>query len=574
MSKYLSLLWIVAGIAAACTTIIVTPGASEDGSMYVTHSDDNELSDQRLVFVPAADHEPGSMRSVYCSANALGEYPEYNSFQYPRMVCDERGSTYNTPDYASSIPLGEIPQVEHTYAYFDGGYGVMNEHQLMIGECTCGVKMQLDPLPGKRIFYSAELSRVALERCTTARDAVLLIGSLIEEYGYYGTGETLLLGDPEEAWVIEMCCGTSDSTGGLWVAQKVPDGEIFVAANEFRIRDVSDDESVFLHSSNLFDQCEALGWWSPADGEMDWLRAVSEGEYNHPYYSLRRVWRVMSFAAPSLELSPWVEDGFTRYYPFSIKPDQPLALRDVMRLHRDHYEGTQFDMTAGIAAGPFGYPYRFYGPADGSGDVNNPDRPLEGAWERPLSVNYCGYVYVNQGRSWLPDLIGGITWFGPDKPAETCFVPFYCGVSDLPDVYQTCNPGVYSRESAWWAFNFVANWAGVKYSYMRKDIEEIQEAIEVQEIGKIAISDMSALEIFNTSGADQCTVFITDFCKSNADSVVSEWWNFADLMIVKYDDGYINSPGHMAHEVGYPQQWLDEAGWHEGPLTYTNHQEN
>ena len=136
MKNWLSLVFAVYGVAAACTTIIVTPGASEDGSMYVTHSDDNELSDQRLVFVPAADHEPGSMRPVYCSACALGEFPQYNSFSYPRIVCDERGPTYNTPGYASSVPLGEIPQVEHTYAYFDGSYGIMNEHQLMIGECS------------------------------------------------------------------------------------------------------------------------------------------------------------------------------------------------------------------------------------------------------------------------------------------------------------------------------------------------------------------------------------------------------------------------------------------------------
>ena len=574
MKKWLSLVFAVCGVAAACTTIIVTPGASEDGSMFVTHSDDNELSDERFVFVPAADHDPGSMRPVYCTSNPFGEFPRFECLIYPRLVCEERGETYNTSGFPKSIPLGEIPQVEHTYAYFDGSYGIMNEHQLMIGECTCGAKMQLDPDPDKRIFYSSELSRVALERCTTARDAVVLMGSLIEEYGYYGTGETLLVGDPEEAWVMEMCCGTGDSTSGLWVAQKVPDGEIFVAANEFRIRDISSDESVFLHSSNLFSECEALGWWSPSDGEMDWLPTVSAGEYNHPYYSLRRVWRVMSLVAPSLELSPWVEDGFTRYYPFSIKPDQPLALRDVMRLHRDHYEGTQFDMTVGTAAGPFGYPYRFYGPYDRNSDIDDPDLVIPGAWERPLSVDYCGYVYVNQGRNWLPDPIGGITWYGPDKPAETCFVPFYCGVNDLPELYQSCDPAIYSRDSAWWAFNFVANWAAVKYSYMRKDIEDIQEAIEVLEAGKISRTDLQALEILRTSGTDECAEFLTGFCESNADSVVAAWWDFADLMIVKYDDGFINSPGHMAHEAGYPHIWLDETDWNEGPVSYTDQQEN
>jgi len=572
MQKLWGLLFFVFGIAAACTTIIVTPGASEDGSMFVTHSDDNELMDERIVYVPAADWEDGATRPVYCSACALGPFPQYNSFSDPRLVCAERAAAYDHPAQPQSIPLGEIPQVEHTYAYFDGSYGIMNEHQLMIGECTCGSKWMLDPEPGKRIFYSSELSRVALERCTSAKDAVELMGQLIETYGYYGTGETLLVGDPEEAWVFEMCCGTADSTGGLWVAQRVPDGEIFVEANEFRIRNIIDNDNVFLCSSNLLEECENLEWWNPEQGEFDWLHAVSEGEYNHPYYSLRRVWRVLSLAAPSADLSPWVEDGFSDYYPFSIAPDHPLATREVMRLHRDHYEGTPFDMTQGIAAGPFGFPYRYYGPQDSSGDIGDPDRQLEGAWERPLSVNYCGYVYVNQGRSWLPDPIGGITWFGPDKPAETCFVPFYAGVSDLPASYQICNTSEFSREAAWWAFNFVGNWAGIRYNLMHLDIADQQEEIEIAEISGISRADSVALSMIRNS--DEITEYLTQFCTSNADSVVSEWWNFAGRMIVKYDDGFLNSPAHMAHELGYPEWWLDQSGWEQGPISYTNHQEN
>ncbi|MCD4702642.1 MAG: C69 family dipeptidase, partial [Candidatus Aegiribacteria sp.] len=269
-SIFIALL-IVTGAAVACTTIIVTPGASVDGSMYVTHSDDNELMDQRLVYIPAMNHSPGEKRSVYCSACALGEFDEYNSFFYPRLVTAERGPGYNTPEYQYSIPLGAIPQVEHTFAYFDGSYGIINEHQLMIGECTCGTRIQLGPDENRRIFYSSELSRVALERCTTSVDAVRLMGSLIDEYGYYGTGETLLIGDPREAWVMEMCCGTMDSTAGLWVARKVPDGHLFVAANEFRIREIDPDDSDIIYSDNLFATCEARGWWSPEEGSLDWL---------------------------------------------------------------------------------------------------------------------------------------------------------------------------------------------------------------------------------------------------------------------------------------------------------------
>ncbi len=555
---------VISGILLACTTVIVTPGATVDGSMYVTHSDDNELMDQRLIYVPAMDHGTGGTRSVYCSACALGEFEEYNSYSYPRIVTAERGPGYDTPDHPASVPLGTIPQVPHTFAYFDGSYGIMNEHQLMIGECTCGAKVQLGPQPGRRIFYSAELSRVALERCSTAVDAVRLIGGLIEEYGYYGTGETLLIGDPNEAWVMEMCCGTMDSTGGLWVARKVPDGHLFAAANEFRIRDVDPDDPDMMCSDNLFETCRERGWWSPEDGALDWLRAVSLGEYNHPYYSLRRVWRVLSTAAPSLQLSPWVEDGYTRDYPFSVEPDTPLETRDVMALHRDHYEGTPFDMTIGPAAGPFGYPYRYYGPYDGQGDVSDPDKTMEGAWERPLSVDYCGFIYVNQGRSWLPDHVGGICWFGPDKPSETCFVPFFCGVWDLPSSYQVCNTAEFSRESAWWAMNFVADWAAIKYSYIRRDIMDMQDLIELREVRSVeSLSDQA-----ESMEADAARDLLTGWCTGNADSVVAAWWDLSDDLIVKYDDGYVNSPGHMAHEVGYPERWIVTTEWVNGPTTY------
>ena len=233
-----------------------------------------------------------------------------------------RGPGYGEPGLPQSKPLGSIPQVAHTYAYFDGNYGIMNEHQLGIGECTNGAKVEPEPDPGKRIFYSAELSRVALERCKKAREAVRLMGELIEQYGYYGTGETPLVADTEEGWVFEMCGYDEKGTGGLWVAKKVPDGEVFVAANEFRIREIEPDDPDTMYSKNLFEAVREKGWWSPEDGKLDWLKAVSNGEYSHPYYSLRRVWRAMSRMAPSMKLPAWVEDGFTRAYPFSIKPEK------------------------------------------------------------------------------------------------------------------------------------------------------------------------------------------------------------------------------------------------------------
>ncbi len=185
----------------ACTTMIITKCASSDGSVFVAHSDDSEMFDNRLVYVPAADHKPGSMRPVYYDAASLGNRPEFNAGVLRRYIGKERSHVYNDPDQPQSIPLGFIPQVAHTYAYFDGSYGIMNEHQLMFGEATNGAKITAEPKPGKLIFYSAELSRVALERTKTAREAIKLIGELIETYGYYGTGETLPVADKHEGWV-------------------------------------------------------------------------------------------------------------------------------------------------------------------------------------------------------------------------------------------------------------------------------------------------------------------------------------------------------------------------------------
>lgn len=542
-----------------CTSILVTKGASSDGSVIVSHSDDDELMDPRIIYVPAQDHREGEKRPVYYDPTAFGSTP----FRY---VGKDRGPAYDEPDQAPFEPLGYIDQVPHTYAYFDSNYGIMNEHQLMIGETTAGAKFEPHEIAGQRIFYSAELSRVALERCVKARDAVMLMGELIDTYGYYGKGEVLLIGDKEEGWVFEMCAGTSVASKGLWVAKKVPDGEVFVSANQFRIRDVDPSDPDMMFSKNLFDELQKSKWWNPKKGKLDWLKAVSLGEYRHPYYNLRRVWSVVSRIAPSAHFSPWVKDGYSRDYPFALKPDRKLNVSDVMALHRDHYEGTDFDTTKGLAAGPFGCPYRYFGPYDGrSRDVYH-DKKMWGAWERPLSVYYTSYTYVNQARSSLPDPIGGICWFGYSKPALACFVPFYVGVSALPDAYQNANSLKYDRSSAYWTFNFVATWAALKYSYMKVDILDKQAAIEQAEYKEIPSIDSEALARYQKS-PDQATAYLTDYCTQNAMSAVSQWRELSDLLITKYANGWVNFP-ELSKGVGYPEKWLKQTDYSKGPITY------
>jgi len=509
---------------------------------------------------------------VYYDASALGDKPEYHAYELRRYVGTDRGPVYDEPDQPQSIPLGYIPQVEHTFAYYEGSYAIMNEHQVMFGECTDGTKLQPDPIPGKLIFYSAELSRVAAERCTTARQAVELIGSLIETYGYYGTGETLPIGDTEEGWILEMA-PSPEGKGGLWVAKKVPEGEVFFAANELRIREIDPDDPDMLYSKDLHAIAQKHGWWKPEDGKLDWLRTVSQGEYSHPYYSLRRVWRLQSKVAPSKAQSPWVEDGFTKKFPFTIKPDQKLGVRDVMDLYRDYYQGTEFDLSKGVAAGPFASPYRYPGPMDAGGsDTGDPNAKLKGGWERPISIFRCGFSYVCQARGWLPDPIGGLVWFGPDEPMSTAYVPFYVGVTRIAKPYYTVDTTTFSQDSAWWAFNFVANWAGLKYSYMIKDIRQKQDEIELAELESIKEMDSKALALYKQDPA-KVAPLLTEYCETQANRVVAEWWKLAWELVARYDDGYVNAPGKMAQEVGYPKDWYDKTDWSKGPTSYKKTEE-
>ena len=549
-----------------CTTMIITNGATADGSMMVTHSDDNELSDQRIIYVPAQHHAPNSLRGVV----------DGSSDPYPRLVSKERGPGYEMAGRPETPLIGRIPQVAHTFAYFDGSYGIMNEHNLMMGECTNGARFQPPHVSqeesertGKhcRLFYSAELSRVALERCTTARAAVETMGALIDKYGYFSSGETLLVGDEKEAWVFEMCALPDEEYHSAWIAQRVPDGTVFVAANEFRIREIRPGARDQVFSDTLLAGLEKVGWAKAGQGPVDWLRAVSEGEYAHPYYSLRRVWRVFDRVNPDLGLSPWVSGGgYTTDYPFSVAPRAKLTREDVIALYRDHYEGTQFDLTRGLAAGPYGDPNRYIGPYDGAQN-NVSQEKLYGAWERAISIFYQGYTYVAQTRPDAPELTRGMLWYGPDVAYTSCFVPFPSKVEQLPHAYEIGDPQQFSREAAWWAFDFVANWARLNYQRMcQADILPLQRDIEARQA--------KLVEEWDRQCAEGCSVVtLTRMCQQNAAGVVEAWWELADRLIARYSDGYINLPGTVGRPpapvpVGYPSQWLGLTDYRDGPVTY------
>jgi len=560
-----SLALLLPSAALACTTTIVTKGASADGSVMVSHSDDNDLGDQSLVFVPARDWPEGAQRPVYDSAVAVQENPATNTFLVPRLSDPKRAAGYNHPATPRTVPLGFIPQVRHTFAYIDGNYGVMNEYGLMFGECTDGAHNTCTAEPGKRIFYSSELARVALERCKTAREAIELMGALIEQYGYYGTGETLPVADKNEAWVMEMAPSPA-GTGGLWVAQRVPDGQFFVAANEFRIRDITPGNPDQMYGKTLFATVERYNMRSPRDASkpLDWLTTVSDGEYNHPYYSLRRVWRAFSMAAPSLKLPAWVESGTTRAYPFSVKPDSPLNLDDLKRMHRDHYEGTEFDLTKGVAAGPFGNPNRFIGPKDPSGDVT-PAAKLEGAWERPMGMFYTGYTTIAQYRPGVPDPLSLVCWVALAPAAESVFVPL--AVAPMPAGYEQGDTRRFANDSAWWAYALVSEYANTRYDAVSKDIADKAAGMEKTFAARVAALQTELAPKAASAPAQTQAVFAKAL-RAQAEAAVRDWREFFPQLVARYCQGFINSPDKMTQKAGYSDAWLRRTNYSTGPVSY------
>lgn len=551
----------------ACTTTITGKDASADGSVMISHSDDG-LNDPRIVFVPAMDHPEGALRPVYYDSCALGYKPEWGGSETFRLISDTRAPAYNMPGIPKSVPIGHIPQVRHTYAYIEGNYGIMNEHGLAIGECTNLAKVHPEPEPGKRIFYSSELSRVALERCKTAREAVVLMGELIEKYGYYGTGETLLVGDAREGWVFEMAGYDMNGTDGVWVAQRVPDDGFFVAANQFRIRDIRPDAEDMLYSKNIFSAAESKGWWKKDDGALDWAAVYGGGEFHHPYYSLRRVWRAQSLVAPSLNLPAWVDNAFTRTYPFAVKPDNKLTPQDVLAVHRDNYEGTEFDLTKGMVAGPFSDPNRFEGGAEATMGDEGQEPPLKGAFERPLNIYRCVYSYVAQCRADMPAPLGSVVWYAPDRPATAVAIPLHPGGMGLPQSVQTGDILAFDRGSMWMAFNYVANYMMLKYSYMIDDLRLEQRRLEGGFFGGRKPVEAKALEMWNSGDQEGARKWLGKYTEDCAAEVLKAWWTLSENLYLKYNDGYINTPGGLATPVFYPRWWLEAVGYENGPTSY------
>ena len=519
----------------ACTSIPVSKGAAAGKYVMTTWTDDSGSDNTRINVVPAKDWPAGSMRTVLRNTD---------SGQFENIA---------NPIFSP----GEIPQVAHTYQYINASYSFMNEMGVGIGESTIGGDSKMRNTKGW--FDIVELQRIALERGKTAREVVLIMGDLAEKYGYGIGGECLTVVDKDDCWVFEVFgpgplwqpgCG---EPGAVWAAVRMPEGYAGVCANRSRIGEVHpEDTANYLCSKHIFSLAEEMGLWDPKSGNP-FKVYETYGKKAYSPYNARREWRVLDLLAPSMKLDPWSEQ-----YPFAVKPDKPVTPQMLMAICRDHYEGTEFDLTKGLDAGPFATPDRWP-------TRSNLNPPNSSGWERAISMFRTNLTVVFEMKD-LPAAVGGLVWFAYDKPGTSCFIPIYSGVKYLPESFVKGNRGatydVFSRESAWWAFNFVSNYANLKYSYMIKEIEAVRNPLEAEMFKMQPYIEKAALDLY-AKDPELAKDFLTQYTNSVANKVVDAYWKLASMLAARYTDGYIYGydDGDYSSAESYPKEWLNAIGF-------------
>ena len=447
----------------SCTSIMVGKRASTDGSVMTSHTCDSWYRTW-MTMTAARDFERDTITAIYSG----------------------RMHTQSASDSTKLYVKGTIPQVRHTYRYLDTAYPCMNEKQLAMGETTIGGR---DTLQNKKgLFLIEELQRIALERCTTAREAIALMGSLAEKYGYGDSGECLTVADPSEVWIFEIFGAGPKKVGAVWAAQRIPDDEIAVSANISRIDRIDlSDRDHFMASSNVFDLARQLKLW---DGKKDFSfwRVYSGGNYmkETKNYSVREFY-IMNALAPSKHLSDTVE-----CLPLSVKPDTLVSPEQVMKLLGSYYEGSEKNLS-----GRHLIPNPKRKDKQGKLVENEPDSivsPYSNPWMRPdeinmdyamgdsamknirtVSVPWCAYSTVIQLRSWLPNEVGGVAWVALDNPGESPRFPIFAGNTELPQLLQVCGQHSDRDDAALWHYRKANRLATVRWGTYRKTLEPMRD---------------------------------------------------------------------------------------------------
>ena len=506
----------------ACTNLLISKGASADGSTMITYNADAGGFMDPLYFMSPMDHKEDSVE-VY---------------------------EWDTGNY-----LGKIKQVPHTY----GVIGNMNEYQVSIGETTfTGREELLDTTA--RVDYGS-LMYLALQRAKTAREAIQIMTNLVAEYGYYSSGESFSVADPNEVWILEMISKGRWEKGAVWAAVRIPDGYISAHANQSRIQDfpMNDPENC-MYSKDVIDFAIERGYYNPkSDGKFSFQSAYSPNDPATLLVCEGRIWSMFRRAAPSLNLSDdyWRAVEGAKPYPLYIKPDKKLSVQDAISLIRDHFEGTPYDMTQGFAAEPYGNPYRW--------------KPLEWkiagdstvyAWERPISSQQCAFSFVSQMRSSMPREIAGVFWYGVDDNYSNVYMPLYCSMTKPPESFVGGSIAEFDLSKGFWVFDIVANLAYTKYSCIIKDIQEEQSRLENKFFAFQPSIEKVALELYSKD-KNLAVEFLTDYSYSQAEMTVETWRDLWKKLVVKYNDGYMNdvkvNHGRSPKGVGYGDEYYKKA---------------
>ncbi len=527
-----------------CTVIGVGRLATADGSVITSHTDC--CSECRVHVVPAMSYPKGTMAPVHWGMVYFG-----NGDDRRALPLGNYGKV-----------IGQIPQVEHTYAYFHTGYSQMNEHQLAIGESTCSQHRALHVpyVEGltQQIMTVEQAQVFALQRCRTAREAVRLLADLMEKYGFLpscGGSEALCIADPRELWIMEICSvgprwtPGSGKPGAIWVARRVPDDHVVVIANHFRIREIDLEDPDFLASSNYMQEAIDRGWYDPKSGRpFIWQEAyappIREG-------NLSRMWLIYSSVAPSFKNWPrrrmdgpagpgtlyvqFIEGA--EFYPFSVKPEKPLSIQDIIAFQRSTFEDTIYDMTwdpAWMVPSGGGK----YGKSPMATPFLAPDMETVLRIRHHRTIATQGYGMVAQLRSWLPDSVGGIYWFYVDNPFVSTYIPIYAGVTDVSPLYKTYDYSAFSEGSARWAVDFVEKLMLLRWQSAVKDLKEVRDPLEAGFFSSQAEIEKKAAEMLQTN-ASKAKKFLTNLTISRMEQIVEMYRELKGKLLTKYTgDGF------------------------------------
>ena len=497
--------------ALACTSLIAAKGATDDGSTMITYAADSHTLYGELYHQPAADHEPGAMRAVY--------------------------------DWDTGVYRGEIPEVAHTYATI----GNMNEHGLTIAESTWGGRPELE---GSGLVDYGSLIYITLQRARTAREAIDVMTGLVRDYGYASEGESFSIADPEEVWIMELIGKGKADKGAVWVARRVPDGHISGHANHARIHRFPRNEATTLYSPDVVDFARKQGYYKGKDKDFDFSRAYAITDVGATRGCDGRVWSYFRrFAAPADSMDsylPWVMKGEGEVLPLWVKPEKPLSANDMKWMMRDHFEGTPYDMTNDIGAGPYKVPYRWR-------PMNFKVDSAEYVHERAIATQQTGFSFVGQLRSDVAPELRGLLWFGTDDANTNVYLPIFCSVRKAPAQLGHGDINTLDWNSNFWVNNYVANQAYNRYSLMIPDIRRVQSELEtaIDEDVRVALE-----QIPEFADAEIRASLTQDLADIWAEKATTAYKQLGDFLFVKFMDGNRKKTdenhGFIKSEYGMP----------------------